>query len=284
MHLDMHTARYVIGPEKPVIVRRPASPKARKPDPVQAPPEAMPSPRWPRVAKVLFTGLAAISALLGHLLLQAMERRSVETERAAVATVQAEAAKRRLFKLAAEYDQLSADRRSLLRGISAAMTKEADAKKLASQWAKAHELAQAETASIATRWSEHSSGLERSLNASRSRSLDLQDALKAEQQAAAREAGQLNQEIQGLAKDKAAVEREADGYHNLARQLDSTASSLRSEVSSLQASKSSLESENSSLRSQNASLSSEISCLNSKVSSLQSELCSLRSQLANAKR
>lgn len=283
MHLDMQTARYVIGPDKPTGGRRPASPKLRKPPPSEAQPKLTPPDRWPAAALITLAGLASAMALLGGLLMHSVKRQQAETGRANAATVQADAIQKRLFKLAAEYDSLSEDRRSLLRSVRSAQTKEEDARRLALQWSKAHAAAQTEAFNVATRWSEHSSSLERNLNAARVQTLDLKDELKTERIVAAQQADHLNREIEGLAKGKAAVEQEADSYHRLARELDSTAGSLRSEVSRLQSDKSSLQGENSSLRSENCSLRSEISCLNSKISSLQSELCSLRSQLANAR-
>lgn len=278
----MQTARYVISPEKETVRRRPSLPKAVPGSkPLPAPP-ANPD-TWPLAAVLSVAGLVVIALLLTHRLNEVSATRQAEAERANAAWLQADTLGRRFFKLAAEYDQLSDDRRNLLRRISETMNKEAGARAELQKAIQAGEAAAAQTQLVALQWSEYSSGLEQTLDTIRSRALGLEGELQSERSASATQAEQMTREIEGLSSAKSAVEREAGSYQRLANELDATARNLRNEVSSLQSDRSSLESENRSLCSQNSQLRSEISCLNGRICSLQSEISSLRSQISRVK-
>ena len=122
---------------------------------------------------------------------------------------------------------------------------------------------------MANKWAEHSSQLERSLGSARTQLWETNHTLTAEKENAERTTAELNGKIEAL-------DREANGYQNLARRLDNEAAGLRSSLSSAESTNRSLQSDNNSLR-------SEISCLNGKISSLESEISSLRCQLSHVR-
>lgn len=278
MYKDSDTARYVIGPEKPVSSRPTGRVRPRR-DP--APPLPVPPPStlecWPLAAVLCVAGLVVIAFILGHELHEARETGAGETQRADQAMLQAEKLQGRLFKLAAEYDRLADDRRGLLRQTIAATAGESDARAVAKQALLASAAAKDETMQVAARWSDYSSNLAQTLDSERDHSVALEGELKAERQSAAEQAGQLNLQIQRLAGDKESIEQEAAAFQRLARELDSTVGSLRQQVGRL-------ESERSSLESENRSLSSEVNCLKGTVSSLSAEVSSLRCEISNLRR
>ncbi len=276
----MHSARYVISPEKETLRRRPAKRNAL-PVPLQVLPSAPPTDSWPLAAVLSLSGLVVIALLLTHQLIEATSKHDAETKRANAAAVQADALGRRLSELTAELARLSDDRRQLLRRISESMQQEASAR---AQWQKAAQASQeatAQTELVASQWSDYSNNLERTLHSTHSRALGLEGELQAARSAAATNADKWNRELTNLTSEKAGLEKELAGYRKLADDLKAETQSLHQEVSSLQSRRGLLESENQTLRGQNQQLLTELTCLRVTVSGLQSEISCLRQKLTH---